>query len=99
MKKPLLTILLVTLHICTAFSQDTTNNCIAFSQDTTNNKLISDFITCFKQKDRKALSEKVAYPYYVEYPLPLIKNRQEFLNRFNEVFDDSLIKVIVASKA
>jgi hypothetical protein len=89
MKKPSLTLVLLTLNICTAFCQE--------DLYPKNEKLISDFISAFKQQNRKALSNRIAYPFKVEYPLPSIKNRQEFLNRFNEVFDDSLVNVIINS--
>ena len=89
MKKSLIIILLLTLNILTAFSQDI---------NTENQKIISDFIACVKQQNREELSNKIAFPFKRDYPLPPIKNRQEFLNRFNEVFDDSLIKMIVVSK-
>lgn len=89
MKKPLITILLLTLHFLTALGQD---------ENQENQKAIADFIACVKTQDKEALSGKVAFPLRREYPLPPIRNKQEFLNRYNEVFDDTLINMIVTSE-
>jgi hypothetical protein len=89
MKKLCLAILLLTLPFLTAFSQDETAD---------QQKVISDFISCVKQQNKDELSGKIAYPLRREYPLPSIKNKQEFINRYHEVFDDSLVKMIVTSR-
>jgi hypothetical protein len=88
MKKSLISILLLTLYFLTASGQD---------ENKENQKVISDFITCVKKQNKEVLSGKVAFPLKREYPLPAIKNKQEFLNRYDEVFDDSLINMIVTS--
>ncbi len=61
-------------------------------------KVVSDFINCFKLQEKEKLSNKFSFPLNREYPIPEIKNKQDFLNRYNEVFDDSLIKMIINSK-
>ncbi|SHN46116.1 hypothetical protein [Chitinophaga sp. CF418] len=88
MKKPFIVILLLTLYFLPAFSQTGT---VEYQ------KLISDFITCIKQQDKDGLSKKIVFPLKRQYPLPPIKNKQELLSRYNEVFDDSLVKSIVTS--
>lgn len=60
-------------------------------------KAVNDFIQCIKTGNKKALAGKVAYPLKREMPLPAIKNREEFIQRYNEVFDDSLIQMIARS--
>ncbi|RQO75203.1 hypothetical protein DBR43_07505 [Pedobacter sp. KBW06] len=59
---------------------------------------VSGFINAVKSKNVNKLADRVAYPLEREYPLPAIKNKQEFIKRYKEVFDDQLIKMIVNSK-
>lgn len=89
MKKSFIAILLLTLPFLSAFSQ---------VQNTDNQKVITDFINSVRQHNKEELSGKIIYPLKRTYPLPPIKNKQEFLNRYNEVFDDSLFNMIVTSK-
>jgi len=88
MKKIFLATLLLTSYFLPAFSQNGTAEY---------QKLISDFITCVNRHNKEVLSKKIVYPLRREYPLPPIKNKQEFLSRYNEVFDDSLVKMITTS--
>lgn len=55
-------------------------------------KLIQ-FISSFASKNRHEIVELVHYPYDMGL-LPAIKNKSEMLQRFDEVFDDYLIKLI-----
>jgi hypothetical protein len=89
MKKSFIAIMLLTLPLLSAFSQ---------VQNTENQQVIADFITCVKQQNKEELSGKIAYPFKRAYPLPPIRNKQEFQNRYKEIFDDSLINMIVTSK-
>ena len=58
-------------------------------------KLVYDFIDCFKSNDHEELVAKTIYPFERTYPIPEIKNSQEFLKRYTEVFDDSLVEKII----
>jgi len=58
---------------------------------------ITEFIGFFKNNDRHKIAANVSYPLKREYPLPEIKSKVEFLDRFNEVFDSKLINTIVNS--
>lgn len=49
--------------------------------------------------DSKELSKLFAYPLERQYPIPAIKNQQEFILRYNDVFDDSLKNLIIESDA
>jgi hypothetical protein len=89
MKKSFIAILLLTLPFLTAFSQ---------VQNTEDQKVIADFITSVKLQNKEELSGKIAYPFKRAYPLRPIKNKLEFLSRYNEIFDDSLVNMIVTSK-
>jgi len=54
-------------------------------------------ITAFKTQDRAAIAAHIRYPLKRRYPLPDIKNEAEFINRFDEVFDEELVAVIASS--
>lgn len=60
-------------------------------------EIIADFVSYFKNNDRKKLATLVVYPLKREYPISSIKNKEEFLKRFDEVFDSKLIAMIVNS--
>lgn len=89
MKKPFIAILLLILSFLSASSQ---------VQNAENQKVIADFITVVRQQNKAELSGKVAYPFKRAYPLFPIKNKQEFINRYDEIFDDSLVNIIITSK-
>jgi hypothetical protein len=61
------------------------------------NESIKAIIALFKKKDIERISEKISYPLSREYPIPPIKDKEEFIKRFNEVFDQILIDKIVNS--
>ena len=54
-------------------------------------------IAAFKAQDKTAIAAHIRYPLKRQYPLPGIKNEAEFINRFDEVFDDELVAVIGSS--
>lgn len=60
--------------------------------------VISNFIDCFKTQNKEKLSSLISFPLKREYPIPDIKTKQEFLKKYNEIFDDSLTQMIVKSK-
>jgi len=43
---------------------------------------------------KEELSKHIDYPLYREYPIPPIRNREEFLRRYDEIFDTTLLKMI-----
>jgi hypothetical protein len=57
------------------------------------NKLIQDF----KSSNVSNIAEEINYPLGRAYPIPPIKNKEEFMARFGEVFDQILIEKIVNS--
>ena len=59
---------------------------------------INEVIALFKTGNIDGISEKINFPLYREYPLPAIKDKEEFKQRFNEVFDKILIDKISDSK-
>lgn len=58
---------------------------------------ISHLIECFKNNDKEKIGDLIVYPLSREYPVSDIKNRKEFISRFDEIFDDTLIKMIISS--
>jgi len=65
---------------------------------TVHRKVVNEFIQYVKTGNKKALASQVAYPLKRELPLPAIKNRDEFIKRYSEVFDDSLVQQISRSR-
>jgi hypothetical protein len=76
------------------------NTYFAFGQELTDDQknIVFDFIDCIKHQKKEKLISKISFPFDREYPIPQIKTREEFLKRYNEVFDENLIKMIVNSK-
>jgi hypothetical protein len=72
---------------------------VVFGQglETKYQKPVADFIDCIKNQKREKLADRVSYPLSREYPMPDVKNQQEFLKRFDEIFDAQLIKKIANS--
>lgn len=60
-------------------------------------QVIANFIGYIKKNERQKLATLVSYPLKRESPLPAIKNKEEFLKRFDEVFDSKLIAMIIKS--
>ncbi|KQM74849.1 hypothetical protein ASE74_02390 [Pedobacter sp. Leaf216] len=60
--------------------------------------VVNAFIATVKSGSIEKLSAKIKYPLTRTYPIPPIKNKQEFIKRYKEVFDDQLIKKIINSK-
>ncbi|UIR57101.1 hypothetical protein LZQ00_04630 [Sphingobacterium sp. SRCM116780] len=59
---------------------------------------IKNVIALFKQKDSSKISNIISFPLRREYPIPNIKDKNEFKQRFSEVFDSILIEKIAHSK-
>lgn len=58
---------------------------------------VSKFIDLVKANNKEDIANMISYPFYREYPIPSIKNKQEFCSRYYEIFDDKLIQLIVTS--
>ncbi len=70
-----------------------------FSQELTKERIeaISEFIECIKTDDITKLKTLIRYPLKRNHPLPDIKNREDFVERYDEIFDDSLKHRIINS--
>lgn len=60
-------------------------------------KLVSNFIDYIKADNKEKVADLVAFPFKKEYPIPSIKNKQEFIHRYKEIFDDSVKQIIIKS--
>lgn len=58
---------------------------------------ISNFIEAIKQKDFESLMPFISFPIERTHPVPDIKNVDEFVYRYDELFDDSITELIVNS--
>ena len=59
---------------------------------------VQRFIDAAEAKDHQVLVNQMKYPFKREYPMPAIKNPSEMLSRFDEVFDDTILKRIAISQ-
>ena len=82
-------------HVAVFLSLLLTSNTFAFEQKY--HESVLPVIAAFKTQDKTAIAAHIRYPLKRQYPLPDIKNEAEFINRFDEVFDDELVAVIGSS--
>ncbi|KAA1151523.1 hypothetical protein [Pseudoalteromonas fuliginea] len=72
-----------------------TSNTFALEQKY--HEFVLPVIASFKTHDKPAIAAHIRYPLKRQYPLPDIKNEAEFINRFDEVFDEELVTIIGSS--
>ncbi|CAM3597973.1 hypothetical protein [Flavobacterium chungbukense] len=60
-------------------------------------KFISEFISEVKNGDKEAISKRIKFPLKRENPIPSVKNKADFLKRYNQIFDNVLIEKITKS--
>ena len=60
-------------------------------------KYVNDFKRILKLRDKKKLAEIIRYPLIRDYPVPEIKNAKDFVERYDQIFDDALINKILDS--
>lgn len=58
---------------------------------------VKRFIKAVESKDRTIIADLVAYPLHREVPLPRIDTPKQFLQHFDEVFDEQLLDAISLS--
>lgn len=59
--------------------------------------LVKKVVDAFKSNNKVNISKLVSYPLLREYPIPAIDNEEEFIARFNDVFDQRLLNLIINS--
>jgi len=93
--KQFITLSIILIPFLQAYSQDTAvENDKLSKQDL---KTVTDFIKVIRDKNLDELGARISFPLARKYPVPEIKNKDEFLKRHDEVFDDSLTKMILIS--
>ncbi|MBB4800870.1 hypothetical protein HNP37_000909 [Flavobacterium nitrogenifigens] len=60
-------------------------------------KFISKFISEVKNGDKEAISKRIKFPLKRETPIPSVKDKQDFIKRYNQIFDKVLIQKIIIS--
>lgn len=60
-------------------------------------KIISKFILEVKKGDKEAISKHFKFPFKRENPIPSIKDKADFVKRYNQIFDKVLIQKITKS--
>ena len=75
----------------------------AFGQDSELKKeqvqSIQKLINIFKTKDKTKIAARIYYPLRREYPLKDVKNKIEFIQRFDEIFDNVFLDQVAESTA
>lgn len=60
-------------------------------------QLVVSFIDAVAHQQKDKLAVRTAFPLDRQYPLPQIKNKGDFMERYAEVFDEKLVKMIAGS--
>ncbi len=72
-------------------------NKVACYADEVDKALIEKFVNSVRKNDPHEISTFVDYPIKRNYPLPPINNAQDFIDRYDEIFDDKLKNMIIQS--
>ncbi len=91
MKKYLVLIAILFSTSLTGYCQN--NSSAAMQQQ----KVIQKFIAMVAHQQVAKLAALTQYPLRRQYPLPAIKNKEDMIKRYKEVFDDSIVKAITTS--
>jgi len=76
------------ISLCNVFGQSLSNEYKA---------MIANFIYNIQNDRKDKIADMINYPFKRQYPIPSIKDKNEFIKRFNEVFDDTIKSRITAS--
>lgn len=68
-----------------------------YALDQKNYALVKNVLDTFKGNNINAIAKLISYPLEREAPLPDINNEREFIQRFNDVFDQNLLQSIARS--
>jgi len=61
-------------------------------------ELVKDFVNCIKGDLRGKIASEAHFPIRRQYPIPPVIDSVDFLNRFSEIFDKTLLDQIKGSK-
>ena len=71
--------------------------CPLWSAELSFENTVKNFIKVAASKDRKALANLVSYPLQRGVPLPSIDNPKQFLEAYDEILDENILKAISTS--
>ena len=76
-----------------------TGNC-ASAQNPTKEEVhsIQQVINAFKSRNKSKIADLVAYPLYRSYPVKEVKNKSDFIRRFDEILTNQAISIVANSK-
>ena len=60
-------------------------------------KFVKNFIASVKSNDKEGVAAFISFPLGRDYPIPTVKNKADFLNRYDEIFDANLKNEIIKS--
>ncbi len=60
-------------------------------------QIVLDLINTLKTNNKDSLSAKISYPLGRSYPIKVVADKQDFIKRYSELFDDKLTKMIINS--
>lgn len=60
-------------------------------------KFVSKFISDMKTGNKETIAKHFQFPLKRDYPIPSVKNKADFVKRYNEIFDKVLIEKITKS--
>lgn len=60
-------------------------------------KFIKTFINNVKSNKKEAVANVIRYPLNREYPIPAIKNKADFIKKYDQIFDTALKNEIIKS--
>ncbi|MBU5636270.1 hypothetical protein KOM00_05940 [Geomonas sp. Red69] len=74
-------------------------SCPLWSAEPSFESTVKKFIQVVASKDRKALANSVSYPLQRRVPLPNIDSPKQFLDAYDEILDENILKAISTSRA
>ncbi|TPG44704.1 hypothetical protein [Flavobacterium pectinovorum] len=72
---------------------------LTFSQDLKPEyqKFIKNFIANVKSNNKEGVAAFISFPLGREYPIPAVKNKADFIKRYDQIFDNTLKNEIIKS--
>lgn len=60
-------------------------------------KFVKSFITNVKSNNKEGVAALISFPLKREYPIPAVKNKTDFIKRYDQIFDSTLKNKIINS--